>query len=216
MSHHPIPTLEDLRHEFRHSDTFSSLDANHMFFQWEVKEDKRKIFTFRTPWGLYRFKRLASGVNIASAKCNNNLWALLTGLEGIVQIQDDIVVHGLGKQHDERLAKVLERLDSEGFTLRRDKCVFGQPEIAWFGKIYSKLGVSIDSTKTHTIQTMATPTTKEDTVYFCANGTVQPGISPSQPTGGHAIQNLCTAPSTAQGNKATHTLHLDNGLPKLI
>ena len=51
MSHHPIPTLEDLRHEFRHSDTFSSLDANHMFFQWEVKEDKRKIFTFHTPWG---------------------------------------------------------------------------------------------------------------------------------------------------------------------
>ena len=39
MSHHPIPTPEDLRHEFRHSDTFSSLDANHMFFQWEVKED---------------------------------------------------------------------------------------------------------------------------------------------------------------------------------
>ena len=166
MSHHPIPTPEDLRHEFRHSDTFSSLDANHMFFQWEVKEDKRKIFTFRTPWGLYRFKRLASGVNIASAECNNNLRALLTGLEGIVQIQDDIVVHGKGRQHDERLASVLNRLDQEGFTLRRDKCVFGQPEIAWFGKVYSKTGVSIDPNKTRTIQTMPVPTTKEETVSF--------------------------------------------------
>ena len=166
MSHHPIPTPEDLRHEFRHSDTFSSLDANHMFFQWQVKEDKRKIFTFRTPWGLYRFKRLASGVNLASAECNNNLRALLTGLEGIVQIQDDIVVHGLGKQHDERLAMVLDRLDKEGFTLRRDKCVFGQPEIAWFGKVYDRTGVSIDPNKTRLIQEMPPPTTKEETVSF--------------------------------------------------
>ena len=166
MSHHPIPTPEDLRHEFRHSDTFSSLDANHMFFQWEVKEDKRKIFTFRTPWGLYRFKRLASGVNIASAECNNNLRALLTGLDGIVQIQDDIVVHGKGRQHDARLAKVLQRLDQEGFTLRRDKCVFGQPEIAWFGKVYSHAGVSIDPNKTATIRNLPTPTTKEETTSF--------------------------------------------------
>ena len=92
MSHHPIPTPDDLRHEFRDADTFTSIDANQMFQQWMIAKDKRRIFTFRTPWGLYRYVRLPSGVNCASAECNNNLRAILEGLPGIVQIVVVVVV----------------------------------------------------------------------------------------------------------------------------
>ena len=166
QSYHPIPTPEDLRHEFRNSDTFSSLDANHMFFQWELEENCRKIFTFRTPWGLYRYKRLPSGVNLASAECNNNLRTILLGLTGIVQIQDDIVVHGNEEEHSNRLAAVLERLHSSGFTLRKEKCHWAQKQITWFGKIYSGEGVSIDPDKAQAIKSMHRPTNMEETRSF--------------------------------------------------
>ena len=63
--------VEDHRHEVQGSDTFTTLDANNMFFQFKIRKDKRKIITFRTPWGLYRMKRLHMGVTVAPADINS-------------------------------------------------------------------------------------------------------------------------------------------------
>ena len=50
------------------------------------------------------------GTAPASAECHTKLKDLLEGLEGVVQIKDDLVVHGKGQEHDERLSKVLQRM----------------------------------------------------------------------------------------------------------
>ena len=131
-----------------------------------IASSKRKLFTFRTPWGLYRYVRLPSGVNCASAECNNNFRGIVEGLEGIVQIQDDVVVCGKGKQHDERLKQLLQRLEEWGITLRREKCCWGRPEILWFGKVYSKEGVSIDPAKTEVIRNLPQPTSAKEVRSF--------------------------------------------------
>ena len=46
------------------------------------------------------------------------------------------MVYGKGQIHDVRLEKLLERLQSYGLTLRKEKCVFGVPEVKWFGMIF--------------------------------------------------------------------------------
>ena len=166
MSHHPIPTPEELRHELREADTFTSIDANQMFQQWLIARNKRKLFTFRTPWGLYRYLRLPSGVNCAGQECNNNLRAIVEGLEGIIQIADDIVVFGEGRIHDQRLEKLLRRLEKWGITLRKEKCHWGRPEILWFGKVYSKAGVSIDPAKTEVIRNLEPPKSAKEVRSF--------------------------------------------------
>ena len=61
------------------------------------------------------------GVHTASSECQEKTRLLLEGLEGVQQIQDDVVVHGAGQQHDQRLKAVLERLQSTGLTLRKEK-----------------------------------------------------------------------------------------------
>ena len=109
-THFPMPTAEDLRHRFKGSDRFSVVDCNHAFHQ------------------------LVMGVHTASSECQEKTRLLLDGLEGVQQIQDDVVVHGAGQQHDQRLKAVLERLQSTGLTLRKEKCHFGVPEILWFGR----------------------------------------------------------------------------------
>ena len=45
------------------------------------------------------------GVTVAPVETNNELRQALVGLEGVEQIQDDILVHGRGTQHDERLRR---------------------------------------------------------------------------------------------------------------
>ena len=63
---------------------------------------------------------------------------ILQGLKGVIQIKDDIIVHGKGQEHDENLMACLTRLYEMGIRLRREKCKLGQSEIMWFGHIFSK------------------------------------------------------------------------------
>ena len=48
QTHFPIPTSEQLRHEFQGSDRFSVLDFNYAFHQFEIDEESRKLFVFTT------------------------------------------------------------------------------------------------------------------------------------------------------------------------
>ena len=54
QTHEPIPTPEELRHKLKGSSRFTTLDMVHSFHQFEVEEAAKRLFTFRSPWGLYR------------------------------------------------------------------------------------------------------------------------------------------------------------------
>ena len=68
-----------------------------------------------------------------SSECQEKLWLVLHGLEGVQQIQDDVIVHGKGVEHDMRLEAVLKTMEDAGLTLRKEKCLFGVKEVQWFG-----------------------------------------------------------------------------------
>ena len=70
------------------------------------------------------------------------------------------MVHGKGKQHDERLEKVLARLMEFGLTLRMDKCQFGVQEVTWFGICFTKQGMSPDPEKVQIIRDWLVPEDK--------------------------------------------------------
>ena len=91
------PTAEDLRHKFVGSDRFSIIDMNHAFHQFPLDEESQNLFVFYTPWGLYKFNTLAMGIHTASSECQEKLRLVLEGLEGIQQIQDDVIVHNKGR-----------------------------------------------------------------------------------------------------------------------
>ena len=55
------PISEDFITEFKGCKIFSKLDLNHGYHQFTLDEESRRIMTFSTPWGNYRYKRLAFG-----------------------------------------------------------------------------------------------------------------------------------------------------------
>ena len=172
--HFPIPTSEQLRHQFAGSDKFSVCDLNHAFHQFPISEESRNLYKFTTPYGLYRFKRLVMGTPPASGECHTKLAQMISGLAGVVQIKDDIVVHGKGHEHDERLEKVFQRLLQYKLTLRPEKCKLGRKQVKWFGNIYSKEGMSPDPEKVADIKAWQAPKDKSEvksflqTVQFCS------------------------------------------------
>ena len=166
QAHFPIPTSEQLRHEFQGSDRFTSLDLNHAFHQLPIDEESRRLFVFTTPFGLFRYKRLVMGTPPALSECHDKLRALFHGLKGVVQIKDDLVVHGKGQEHDENVKQVLERIRTSGLTLRKEKCWMGQQEVKWFGNVYDKQGMSPDPPKVKIIKEWLAPKDKSEVKSF--------------------------------------------------
>ena len=105
------------------------VDLNHAYYQILLDEESKKLFVFYTPWGLYKYNTLAMGIHTAASECQEKMRMALQGLQGIQQIQDNVVVHGRGVEHDKRLAALLQRLEVKGFTLRREKCLFRVKEV---------------------------------------------------------------------------------------
>ena len=94
QTHFPILTSEQLHHEFAGSDRFSVLDMNHAPHQIELDQESQKLFVFTTPFGLYKYKRLVQEISPASVECHKKLRTIFKGLKGVVQIKDDLAVHG--------------------------------------------------------------------------------------------------------------------------
>ena len=101
------------------------------------------------------------GTAPASSECHERIRIILEGLEGVTQIKDDLVVHGKGQVHDDRLEKVLKRLMEYGMTLRKEKCQFGvEEEVTWFGMVFSKQSMSPDPEKVEIIKDWPVPEDK--------------------------------------------------------
>ena len=151
-THEPIPTSDELRHGLLGSDRFSTLDMTNCYHQFEIAENARKLFAFRSPWGIYRYKRMVMGTSPASSEIQKRIRNIVQDHPNAMHIKDDILVHGVGKEHDEHLKAVLNTLQEKGITCRPSKCHLGQEQAKWFGQIYSKQGVSPDPDKCQVIK----------------------------------------------------------------
>ena len=65
------------------------------------------------------------GNNPASSECQKHVKEVVQGCEGVAQMKDVILVHGIDLNHEARLQGVLHRLKGTGLTLREEKCELG-------------------------------------------------------------------------------------------
>jgi len=103
----PIPTVDEVLEELNGSTVFSKLDLRHGFHQVELHTDSRDIIPFVTHDSLFRHKRLSFGVNAAPEKYQHIISQVIADIEGVVNIADDLIVHGKTVvEHDQNLHKL--------------------------------------------------------------------------------------------------------------
>ena len=154
----PIPTKEEMLLDMDGSKVFSKLDLKWGFHQLKISESSREITTFSTHIGCYRYKRLMFGVNAAPELYQSEIHKVVTGLQGVANMSDDLIVHGSNKEeHDNRLHAVLTRLSERGLTLNKQKCVFGANEVEFLGHRLSSDGVHPGSGKVEAILNASQP-----------------------------------------------------------
>ncbi len=120
--YYPMRTLEDILPELAGSQYYTKLDTRSAYWTCELSDDSSILTTFNSPYGRYRYLRLPYGLKSSQDVFQRKLDECLEGLNGVVSIVDDVIVHGRTRhEHDQNLHKVLRRMSETGIKLNEDK-----------------------------------------------------------------------------------------------
>ena len=165
--HVQAPITEDFITTFKDCTVFSKLDMNHGYHQFSLDEESRKLMTFSSPWGNYRYKRLAFGGINSQDLFDAEMSCILSGLPRVLNNRDDILVGGIDKQdHDKNLEKLLQRLEAHNLTLRREKCEFGKSTIEFHGHLFTSEGLKPSQNKVKAVNECDPPKSREELISF--------------------------------------------------
>jgi len=105
---HSILTTREMLVGLQGAKVFSKLDLKQSFHQIELDEETCDVTTFVTPFGLYRYKRLTMELNSAPAQFQYTVQTILSGLDEVQNLADDIILHRRNsEEHDKRLLALL-------------------------------------------------------------------------------------------------------------
>ncbi|KAK3097548.1 hypothetical protein FSP39_010680 [Pinctada imbricata] len=163
----PIPTIDEVLNDMNGAKYFSKLDLKWGYHQLKLDEESRDITTFITHKGLYRYKRLMFGISSAPELYQHTIQNILSGIEGVNNISDDIIIHGkTGKEHDDRLHEVMNRLKSRGLTVNKDKLELKMNQLTFMGHVLSKDGIAPTKSRVEAIINARHPETSSEVRSF--------------------------------------------------
>lgn len=156
---HITPTIKEIVGDLNGATVFSKLDLNQGYNQLELAPESRYITTFSTHLGLMRYKRLNFGISSAAEVFQNAIRETLGGIEGAINISDDILIYGkTQEQHNRTLEAVFQRLRDSGLTLNERKCKYNKDKLEFLGYVFGAAGMSPDPNKVDDIINLDAPT----------------------------------------------------------
>ena len=122
---------------------------------------------FLTPYGRYPWKRLPFGTSVSSELFQKRLDQALEGLQGVIGVSDDVIVHGKdAEDHDKNLTSLLEKCRTLGIKLNKDKAELRKTKI-FLGHLVTKDGLQVDPEKLEAVREMPKPQDVEGVRRFC-------------------------------------------------
>lgn len=159
---YPLPTATEAFVKLSGGRVFSKLDLKQAYTQLKVDQKTAELLTLNTPLGLMRMNRLAFGVSAAPGIFQRVMSSALADMEGVACLLDDVAIMGNNlMEHNERLRRVLTKLNEMGFRLNMKKCVFAAESITFLGHMIDAEGLHPSPAKVNEIKEKPAPTNKE-------------------------------------------------------
>ena len=151
-----IPMVEDLA-TLGGGEKFSNIDMSQAYQQLQL-DDEFKQYTTITHKGLFQYTRLPYGISSVPGIFQRNMEYLLQNIPYVIVRVDDILVSGASDEdHLSNLEEVFKRLARAGSRLRKNKCVFMEPQVTYLGHKISKEGFQPLDDKVDAITNAPTP-----------------------------------------------------------
>ena len=142
QEHYKAPTLDEITHHLSGATCFSKLDAKDGFWSIHIDEDSSYLTTFNTHCGRYRFLHMPFGLKMSQDVFQMQMDQATDHLPGIITIYDDICVFGCTpEEHDEHLLHLMESAKTHGTVFSSAKCHIMQPQIAFYGAVFTGQGM---------------------------------------------------------------------------
>lgn len=147
---------------------FTVLDMRHGFWQVALDESSKRLTSFMTMWGTYRFNRNAMGLTSAGDEYIRRGDEALREIDNVVKVVDDILIFDQDyEMHCRRVQQVLDRCRKNGITLHPNKIHFAQPVVEFCGYTISKDGFSTSQKLVEALKRFPVPKSKTDVRSFC-------------------------------------------------
>ena len=136
---YPLPTVEELVDEAFGCTFFSQLDLASGYWTVPISESHRHKTAFSIPRGKYQFKRMPFGLKNAQATFQRCMDKIVEeckekGAVGLDTYVDNLIVCSTSmEEHINTLEILLQVLESNNMSLRKDKCEFAYQEIQFLG-----------------------------------------------------------------------------------
>ncbi len=155
------PLIDDALDCLAGSKWFSVLDLRSGYYQISMADEDKEKTAFICPLGFYEFERMPQGVSGAPATFQRLMERAVGDmhlLEVIVYLDDIIVFGSTLEEHEQRLLKVLDRLEEYGLKISLDKCQLCMSQVKYVGHIVSSNGVATDPEKIAAVAKWKMPT----------------------------------------------------------
>ena len=159
-----IPTIEEKLPHLTKAKVFTIVDVSEAFHNVVLDEPSSPLTTFQGPNGRYRYLRMPFGISSSPEEYQRRQQEFLEGLEGVINIADDICVYGCGdteeeanEDHDKNLITLLNRCRERDLRLSAKKIQFKSASVSFMGHILTNKGVAPDPSKVNAIQEMPRP-----------------------------------------------------------
>ena len=164
-----MPILDEILPDLSLAKVFTTVDLRSGFWHCVLDDESSMLTTFNTPYGRCRWLRLPFGLSVSPEAFQKRVIQTLEGLEGVLNIADDILIYGVGDSseqanadHDRKLEALLQRCRERGIALNRDKHKLRLKRVKFMGHILTDHGLKPDPDKIKAVLEMPTPQNVED------------------------------------------------------
>ena len=164
---YPLPQLKQFTPKLQGAKVFSTIDLFKSYHQIPLDGPSSNKTCLLTPWGNFKFKRLAMGLRNSAQSFQKMLDYILRDMSNVVCYLDDILVYTENEErHLEVVDDLLSRLEAAGLTINLGKCNFAQPQLTYLGYTINSQGIKPVMKKLQAISNFPPPSRPKELLGF--------------------------------------------------
>ena len=156
--HYEDPNLDEITHKLNGVKVFSKLDAKDGFWSIHLDTPSSYLTTFNTHKGCSQF--LCMPISLKMSWDMFQMWInqITNRLPGITAIHDDICVYGKDiAEHNHNLLQLMKTAQGQGLVFKSSMCAICQPQISFYGTIFTVQGMRLDPAKVQALEDLPSP-----------------------------------------------------------